>query len=86
VNATVLVARSLRGMVDGRAEIELGLPAAAGVGELLEVLLKLYPKLVGKMVDDRKSEPGVHFFMGTWDPGARLCLLATLPAASSTEG
>jgi hypothetical protein len=85
VNVTVLVARSLRGTVEGRVEIELGLPATAGMGEVLEVLLKLYPKLAVKMINDRRPQAGVHFFIGNLVPGTRLYLLATLPAASSAE-
>jgi hypothetical protein len=45
VNVTVLVPSTLRAAVDGKHKLDLGVPAGAGVGEVLQTLLTLYPKL-----------------------------------------
>lgn len=43
-DVAVVVAPSLRGAFEGRRELSLGMPAQAGVGDVLEALLKLYPR------------------------------------------
>ena len=45
MNVTVLVPATLRSAVDGKQKLDLGVPAGAGVGEVLQTLLTLYPKL-----------------------------------------
>ncbi|HTS82198.1 MAG TPA: hypothetical protein VMH40_16460 [Myxococcaceae bacterium] len=45
MNVTVLVPTTLRSAVDGKQKLDLGVPAGAGVGEVLQTLLTLYPKL-----------------------------------------
>jgi hypothetical protein len=45
MNVTVLVPKSLRPALDGKRRVELGVPAGSGVGEVLQTLLTLYPKL-----------------------------------------
>jgi molybdopterin converting factor small subunit len=45
VNVTVLVPSTLRSAVDGKHKLDLGVPAGAGVGEVLQTLFTLYPKL-----------------------------------------
>ncbi|MFP2909720.1 hypothetical protein ACLESD_32675 [Pyxidicoccus sp. 3LFB2] len=42
---SVVVAPALRGAFEGRRELSLGMPAHAGVGDVLESLFKLYPRV-----------------------------------------
>ena len=53
-DVTVVVAPALRPAFEGRREISLGVPAAAGVGDVLESLLKLYPKARLLLAGDRR--------------------------------
>ena len=54
MNVTVLVPPTLRSAVDGKHKLELGVPAGAGVGEVLQTLLTLYPKLRGAMASETR--------------------------------
>jgi molybdopterin converting factor small subunit len=54
VNVTVLVPSTLRAAVDGKHRLDLGVPAGAGVGEVLQTLLTLYPKLRSAMASDTR--------------------------------
>jgi hypothetical protein len=54
VNVTVLVPSTLRAAVDGKHRLDLGVPAGAGVGEVLHTLLTLYPKLRGAVASDTR--------------------------------
>jgi molybdopterin converting factor small subunit len=54
VNVTVLVPSTLRSAVDGKHKLDLGVPAGAGVGEVLQTLLTLYPKLRGSMASEMR--------------------------------
>ena len=54
MNVTVLVPPTLRAAVDGKHKLDLGVPAGAGVGEVLQTLLTLYPKLRGAMASDTR--------------------------------
>ena len=42
---SVLVPSTLRAAVDGKHKLDLGVPSGAGVGEVLQTLFTLYPKL-----------------------------------------
>lgn len=44
LDISVVVSPVLRMVFEGRREISLGVPAAAGVGDVLETLLTLYPQ------------------------------------------
>ncbi len=55
LDVQVVVAPSLRAAFDGRRQIHLGVPAMAGVGDVLEALLKLYPKARVLLAGDRGS-------------------------------
>jgi hypothetical protein len=55
VNVTVIVPNALRSAVDGRARINLGLPSKANVGDLLEALFTLYPKLRSHVATEHKT-------------------------------
>ena len=54
LNVTVVVPPTLRGAMDGRKQVQLGVPPHADVGDVLETLLKLYPKLMHHVASDRK--------------------------------
>jgi hypothetical protein len=54
VNVTVLVPATLRAAVDGKHKLDLGVPAGAGVGEVLQTLLTLYPKLRAALASDTR--------------------------------
>jgi len=54
VNVTVLVPSTLRSAVDGKQRLDLGVPAGAGVGEVLQTLLTLYPKLRSAMASETR--------------------------------
>jgi len=54
VNVTVLVPSTLRAAVDGKHRLDLGVPAGAGVGEVVQTLLTLYPKLRSALASDTR--------------------------------
>jgi len=54
LNVTVVVPPTLRGAMEGRKQVQLGVPPHADVGDVLETLLRLYPKLMHHVANDRK--------------------------------
>jgi hypothetical protein len=54
VNVTVLIPSSLKSALDGKRRVELGVPAGSGVGEVLQTLLTLYPKLARVVATERQ--------------------------------
>jgi hypothetical protein len=54
VNVTVLIPSSLKSALDGKRRVELGVPAGSGVGEVLQTLLTLYPKLARVVATERE--------------------------------
>ena len=54
MNVTVLVPSTLRSAVDGKHKLDLGVPAGAGVGDVLQTLLTLYPKLRSAMASETR--------------------------------
>jgi hypothetical protein len=54
VNVTVMVPPTLKGAVDGRGRLDLGVPSSADLGDLVESLLKLYPKLALHMASEKR--------------------------------
>lgn len=54
MNVTVLVPSTLRAAVDGKHKLDLGVPAGSGVGEVLQTLLTLYPKLRSALASDTR--------------------------------
>jgi hypothetical protein len=92
LTVTIVVPPTLRGAMEGRKQVQLGVPPTADVGDVLETLLKLYPKLLHHLASDRKaSSPTMTLLMaeqGLRDlarrrtglkEGARLYLCAALP-------
>ncbi len=63
MNVTVLVPSSLRAALDGKRRVELGVPAGSGVGEVLQTLLTLYPKLARVLASERQhGKQGLTLF------------------------
>ena len=54
MNVTVLVPSTLRAAVEGKHKLDLGVPAGSGVGEVVQTLLTLYPKLRGAMASETR--------------------------------
>ncbi len=65
LSITVHVADTARGVFEGRRKVELGLPSTADVGELVQTLVRLYPRLVALWASERKGAlPGVRILLG----------------------
>lgn len=63
MNVTVIVSELLQGAVEGRTSLNLGLPPRATLPDVVETLLKLYPKLQAHLAGDRKHAlPKIHVF------------------------
>jgi hypothetical protein len=58
LDITVVVAPPLQSAFDGRSLVTLGLPATADVGELVETLLRLYPRTRNLLAGDRGAPGG----------------------------
>jgi hypothetical protein len=91
VTVTVLVPASLRSALDGKRRVELGVPAGAGVGDVLQALLTLYPKLAQVVATERRhGRAGLTLFFeeggtrGGRREHARVWLFA--PAAAEPAG
>lgn len=56
MNVTVMVPKSLRPSVEGKVKVNLGLPPSANVGDLLEALFTLYPKLKQHVASDKNAK------------------------------
>jgi hypothetical protein len=54
----VVVPPPLRPVFEGRQEVSLGVPATSGVGDVLEVLLSLYPRLRPWLAGDMPATGG----------------------------
>ena len=56
MNVTVHVSARLRGAVEGRRKLDLGLPPSADFGDLVQALLTLYPKLRAHLTAERAEK------------------------------
>lgn len=88
MNVTLMISPTLRPAVDGRESIELGVPRSANVGDVLETLLTLYPKLARFLASERRGSviSGIHLMVRGGHPdklheGERLYLTAARPPA-----
>jgi hypothetical protein len=52
LDITVVVAPPLRNAFEGRARVTLGLPATADIGDVVETLLRLYPRTRSLLAGD----------------------------------
>lgn len=65
MNVTVVIAKPLQGACEGRAKIELGVPPASDVADILQTLMSLYPGLRAFVPSDKK--PGKPSFGVGWN-------------------
>lgn len=54
MNVTVLIPRPLQPACEGRARVELGVPAASSVGDVLQALMALYPGLRAFVANEKR--------------------------------
>jgi hypothetical protein len=57
--------------VEGKVKLSLGLPATADVGDLLEALFTLYPKLKVHVASDQGSTQAQHLNLYSAESGTR---------------
>lgn len=79
LTVTVHIAEAIRPAVDGRRQVSLGVPSTASVGDILESLFKLYPRLVQHMASERR---------GTASQGLRLVVASAelgIPDSAATR-
>jgi hypothetical protein len=99
LDVTVVVPAALRAAFGGRSEVQLGVPAGASVGDVLETLLILYPRLYGLLPSDGDGHrPDVHLLLsehasqelaqgrGGLAGGQRLFLFAGPPSPGGRPG
>ena len=55
MNITVMVPDSLKAAVDGRNKLELGVPASSDIGDVVQTLLALYPKLLRYLPNENNA-------------------------------
>ena len=88
MNLTVIVSHHLREAVEGRRRLELGVPRTADVGDVVETLLSLYPKLFAHLASDRhadRRQMNIYWSSGSgkrgerFREGQRLYLMALKP-------
>lgn len=77
LTVTVHIAEALRPSVDGRRQVSLGVPSTASVGDILESLFKLYPRLVQHMASERR---------GTASQGLRLVVAGSALGLADSAG
>ena len=73
MNVTIMVSKPLQAACDGRQRIELGVPNSTGIGDIIQTLLSLYPKLVRHMAHERADARG---YFGVVPFGKMLLLVA----------
>lgn len=76
LDISVVVAPPLRNAFEGRSVVSLGLPATADLGDVVETLLRLYPRTRSLLAGDRGAPGGRYMHMvvdsgasGGWEPG-----------------
>jgi hypothetical protein len=70
MNVTVVIPKTLRTLVDGRKQLDLGVPVTADIGDVLQTLLSLYPRLRTALANEQgKGRQQLLVFMG--ERGAR---------------
>jgi hypothetical protein len=63
LDITVVVAPPLRSAFEGRSLVSLGLPATADLGEVVETLLRLYPRTRSLLAGDRGPVGGRYMHL-----------------------
>ncbi|MET0404218.1 MAG: hypothetical protein ABW123_17530 [Cystobacter sp.] len=68
LDVNVLIPPPLRPLFNGRREVNLGMPANAGVGEVFETLLSLYPRLAQHLAGDAPARGGSYVHLALEAP------------------
>jgi hypothetical protein len=71
LDITVVVAPPLQSAFEGRSQLSLGLPAMADVGDLVETLLRLYPRTRTLLAGDRGAPGGRYMQLVLEAPSLR---------------
>lgn len=80
MNITVIIPRTLQAACEGRAKIELGVPAASELADIITTLMQLYPGLKA-FVANEKRPLKQHF--GVARAGAKVFLFTSTATAST---
>lgn len=54
MNITIIIPRALQAACEGRAKIELGVPPASDLGEIITTLMTLYPGLKAFVANEKR--------------------------------
>ncbi len=54
MNITVVVPRTLQAACEGRSKIELGVPPASTIGDVVQTLMSLYPGLRAFVANEKR--------------------------------
>ena len=79
MNITVIIPRTLQAACEGRARIELGVPASSDVADIITTLMTLYPRLKA-FVANEKRPLKQHF--GVARAGAKVFLFTSTASAN----
>ncbi len=71
LDITVVVAPSLRAAFDGRLTVTLGVPATSNMGDVLESLLRLYPRTQALLAGDRGAPGGRYLHVALDEHSSR---------------
>jgi hypothetical protein len=71
-DVTVVIAPALRGAFEGRREVSLGVPLSAGIGDVVETLLRLYPRARKLVAAEQGGNGGLYLHLAmdeqsAWD-------------------
>lgn len=98
---TVVVAPTLRSAFEGRSQVSLGLPSSADMGDVVETLLRLYPRTRSLLAGDGGMPGGRYMHLvldgdavqppaqarGSLSAGHKIFIFAlSRPPASSQPG
>jgi hypothetical protein len=90
LDITVVVAPPLRSAFEGRSHVSLGLPATADLGQVVETLLRLYPRTRSLLAGDRGTPGGRYMHLVLDAPSATghkifIFALSRPPASSQPD-
>ena len=82
MNITVIIPRTLQAACEGRAKIDLGVPATSDLADIITTLMNLYPGLKA-FVANEKRPLKQHF--GVARAGAKVFLFTSTATTASTN-
>ena len=71
LDITVVVAPSLKSAFEGRLVVTLGVPATANMGDVVETLLRLYPRTQALLAGDRGAPGGRYLHVAMDEHSSR---------------